>query len=71
MPEPAALLQRFLDVRVRVEHALAAEQLDRVEEVAARADRRVDLEPVLHAGVEVVAAVAGRGVDRARALLRA
>ena len=54
-------------LRVGVEHALAAEQLDRVEEVPARADRRVDLEPVLHAGVEVVGAVAGRGVHGARA----
>ena len=32
VPEPAALLQRLLDVRVGVEHALAAEQLDGVEE---------------------------------------
>ena len=38
-----------LDLRVRVEHPLPAEQLDVVEEVAARADRRVDLEAVLHA----------------------
>ena len=32
-------------------------------------DRRVDLEPVFHARQEVVAAVPGRGVHRARALL--
>ena len=37
--------------------------------MAARTDRRVDLEAVLHAGVEVVRAVAGRGVDDAGALL--
>ena len=55
------------DVRVRVEHPLAAEQLHGVEEVAGRADRRVDLEAVLHAGVEVVGAVAGRRVHRAGA----
>ena len=35
MPEPAAVVERLLDVRIRVEHALAAEQLDRVEEMAA------------------------------------
>ena len=59
VPEPAALVQRLLDLRVGVEHALAAEQLHRVEEVAAGSDRRVDLEAVLHAGQEVVRAVAG------------
>ena len=32
VPQPAAFLERLLDVRVRVEHALPAEQLDRVEE---------------------------------------
>ena len=69
VPEPAALVQRLLDVRVGVEHALAAEQLDGVEEVPARTDRRVDVEAVLHAGQEVVGAMAGRGVDGARALL--
>ena len=45
----AAFLERRLDVRVGVEHALAAEQLDRVEEMPRRADRRVDLQAVLHA----------------------
>ena len=69
MPEPAALLERLLDLRVGVEHALAAEELDRVEEVSGRPDRRVDLEAVLHAGVEVVGAVARRRVHRARARL--
>ena len=67
MPQPAALLQRLFDLRVRVEHALPAEQLDGVEEMAGRADRRVDLEAVLHAGVEVVGAVARRRVHGARA----
>ena len=37
VPEPAAFGQRLLDLRVGVEHALAAEQLDVVEEVAAAA----------------------------------
>ena len=46
---------------------MPAEQLDGVEEVPAGSDRRVDLEAVLHAGVEVVGAVAGRGVHRAGA----
>ena len=49
--------------------ACPANRLDRVEEVAARPDRRVDLEAVLHAGQEVVGAVARRGVHRAGALL--
>ena len=47
MPEAAALLERLLDVRVCIEHALTREQLDGVEKVAARADRRVDLQAVL------------------------
>ena len=67
VPQLAALLQRRLDVRVRVEHALAAEQLHRVEEVSGRPDRRVDLQAVPHAGVEVVGAVARRGVHGAGA----
>ena len=71
VPEASALLERFLDVGVRVEDALPAEQLDVLEEVAAGPDGRVDLEAVLHAGLEVVAAVPGRGMDRAGALLRA
>ena len=71
MPQSSALLQRRLDVRVRVEHPLTGEQLDRVEEMAAGSDRRVDLEAIPHAGVEVVGAVTRRGVHRARALPRA
>ena len=62
-------MQRLFDLRVGVEDALAAEQLHGVEEVAARADGRVDLEAVPLAGQEVVGAVAGRGVDDTRALL--
>ena len=69
MPQPSSFLQRIGDVRVRVEHALAAEQFHRVEEMSRRSDRRVDLQPVLHAGREVVGAVAGRGVDGARSRL--
>ena len=56
-----------LDVRVRVEDPLAAEQADGVEKMPARTDRRVNLQPVLHAGVEVVGAVTGRRVHRAGA----
>ena len=67
VPEARALLERLLHVGVRVEHPLSAEQLHRVEEMSARADRRVDLEAVLDAGQEVVGAVAGRGVHGARA----
>ena len=65
---PRAFSASTID-RIGVEHALAAEELDRLEEVAARSDRRVDLEPVLHAGGEVVAAMARRGVHGAGALL--
>ncbi len=65
MPEAPPLLERRLDVRVRIEHALPAEQLHGIEEMAARSDRRVDLEAVFHAGGEVVTAVAGRGVHDA------
>ena len=69
MPEPVARLERFLDLGVGVEDPLPAEELHRVEEMAAGSDGRVDLEPVLHAGREVVAAVARGGVHRAGALL--
>ena len=67
MPEASALLQRLVDLRVRVEHALPAEELHRVEKMSGRTDRRVDLEAVLHPGVEVVGAVARRRVHRAGA----
>ena len=67
MPEPAALLQRLLDLRVRVEHALPPNSSTVSRKCPRRSDRRVDLEPVLHAGVEVVGAVAGRRVHRAGA----
>ena len=67
VPQPAALLQRLVHLRVGVEHALAAEQLHGVEEMPGRSDRRVDLEAVLHAGVEVVRAVPGRRVHGAGA----
>ena len=71
VPEPRALLERLLDARVGVEHLLAAEELDRVEEVTAGADRGIDVQPVAHAGDEVVGAVARRGVHGAGARLRA
>ena len=47
VPEPAALVQRLLDLRIGVEHALAAEELHGVEEMPAGSDRRVDVEAVL------------------------
>ncbi len=62
VPQPAPLLERLLDVGVRVEHALAGKQADRVVEMPARPDRRVDVEAVLEPRVEVVGAVAGSGV---------
>src|SRR5688572_2593838 len=69
MPEPAALVQRLLDVRVGVEDALSAEQLHGVEKMAARSDRRINLEPVLLARQKIVGAVTRRGMHRTRALL--
>ncbi len=63
MPQASALRERLDDLRVGIEHALAAEQLHGFEEVPGRSDRRVDLESVLHAGVEVVGAVTRRSVD--------
>ena len=69
MPQASALLQRLLDLRVGIEDPLAAEELDGFQEVAARTDRRVDLETVLDSGHEVVAAVPRRGVDRTGARL--
>jgi len=67
VPQPAALLERRLHVRVGVEHALAAKQCHGVEEMASRPDGRVDLQPVLHPGTEIVGAVPGSRVHRARA----
>src|SRR5689334_10374398 len=65
VPQLAAFLQRLGDVRVGVEHALSAEEFNRVEKMPGGSDRRVDFEPVLHPGLEVVGAVARRGVNRA------
>src|SRR5204862_3379490 len=65
VPELPALVERRHDVRVRVEDALPAEQLHRVEKVAGRSDGRIDLQPVLHAGGEVVGAVPRSGVHDA------
>ena len=71
MPQAAAFFQRRFDVGVRVEHALAAEQLDVLVEMTAGSDRRVDLEAVPDTGIEIVGAVArsrmhgaGAGLER-------
>src|SRR5688500_19760640 len=69
VPQPAALVQRLLDVRVRLEHLLSAKELDRVEKMPAGTDRRVDVEAVLHPGQVVVRAMSWRGMDRARSLV--
>src|SRR5690606_27501290 len=69
VPQPAALVQRLLDVRIGVEDTLAREQADAVEEMSAGADGRVDVEPVPDAREEVVGAMSRRRVDGARALL--
>src|SRR5215471_13463609 len=66
MPEAAALLQRRLDVRVRVEHTLPAEEFDVLVEVPARPDGGVDFEAVANTGIEVIGAVARRSMDRTR-----
>ncbi len=67
IPEAAALLERRFDLRIRVPHLQAGEELDRFVVMAAGVERRVDLEAVTHAGLVVVGAVAGRGVDGAGA----
>ena len=64
MPQTAALLQRFFDLRVRVEYALAGKHFDRVQEPAARSDRRVNIQPVTLPRVEVIRAMPGRRVHR-------
>jgi hypothetical protein len=69
MPQAMALAQRVLDVRIRIEHALPAEQLDRVEKVSARPDRGVNIEAVLDPGEEVVRTVSRCSMHRARSLL--
>ena len=63
VPQARALLELLDDVRVRVEHALAAEQLDGIQKMPGGADGRENLEAVLLARVEVVGAMAGRRVD--------
>jgi hypothetical protein len=69
MPQPRTRLERLLHVRVGVEHTLTAEQLDVVQEVAGRTDGRIDVEPVLHPGQEIVRTMARRRVDGTCALL--
>ena len=69
VPQASARLERLDDDRVGVEDALAVEELHRVEEMSARSHGRVDLEAVLHARGEVVAAVSRRRVNGPRALL--
>src|ERR1041384_534286 len=70
MPKPAALFERRLDLGVGIVDLLAGKELDRVDEVAARVERRVDLEPVLDAGVVVVGAMTRRRMHRPRACLQ-
>ena len=66
VPEQAPLVQRVLHLRVGVEHPHSSDNRHRVQEVPGGPDWRVDLEAVLHAGIEVVGPVAGRGVHGAR-----
>ena len=67
MPEEAPVLERLFDLRVGVRDLEAGEHLDRLVEAAAWIERRVDLEAVADAGLVVVGAVAGRGMNRAGA----
>ena len=69
VPQAAALRERRLDLRVGVVHLEAGEELHRVDEVAARVERGVDLQAVAHARVVVVRTVTRRRVHRARARL--
>ena len=70
VPEPSPFLKRAFDVGIGVEYPAAAKQLDGIEKVSPGTDRSVDLEPVLHARVEVIAAMTRRRVYRARSLLQ-
>ena len=67
MPQSAAGGERRLDPGVGLEDRLAADELDRVEKPAVGADRCVDVEVVPRPRAEVIGAVSGRRVHRARA----
>src|SRR4051794_11907782 len=67
VPQSRALVERLRHIRVRVEDALATEELDRIEKMSRGSDRSIDLESVFHAGLEVVGAVAWSCVHRAGA----
>ena len=61
----AARLQQIDDQRIRLEDLLAVVFRQAVAQDAGVIDIGVQIESVLHAGVEVVSAVGGSGVDRA------
>src|SRR5262249_46301509 len=63
VPESAARLERFFDLRIGIENTHPAKKPDIVKKMPRRSDWRVDLETVPHAGVEVVGAVAWCRVD--------
>ncbi len=65
----AGLVQVFDDVGVGVPRLAAGPARHLVGELAGVVERRVRLEPVVHAGDVVLGAVAGRGVDQPGALL--
>ena len=65
VPEPPSRRERLFDLRVRIEHALAAEKADGLQKVTARVDRRIDVEIVLPPRQEVVRSVSGSGVHDA------
>src|SRR5262245_46097982 len=66
VPQPASCLQRLFDFRIRVDDYKAAEELDRIEEMAGRSNRRRGFQAVFHSGVEIVGAMARSRVDCAR-----
>ena len=66
MPQPGALLQFRFNRGIRIEDALPAKQVDRVEEMAGGADGRQRVETVLLPGVEVVGTMSRRRVHDAR-----
>ena len=67
MHQPPALAQRLDDLRVRIEHRESLEERRARDEAAVVADRVVDRQAVVLADLEVVRAVAGRGVHGAGA----
>jgi hypothetical protein len=67
VPQACALLELLDNIRVCIEHPLAAEEVDGVEEMSRGTNGREHLEAVLLAGVEVVGAMSRRRVHHSGA----